>query len=74
MTPLLIRTEIVTQLIDAFHDAANDAGASILDVLLAAHLFLTCVEGATLPEQRETLRQGMSEIKALYAGAPERFS
>ena len=75
MTPLndvATRTEITTRLFDAFHEAASAPGISVLDVLLAAHMFLMAVEESLTPDVRALFRQ--HSFQEMYAGAPETFS
>jgi hypothetical protein len=68
------RTEIVTRLFDAFHAAAGAPGISVLDVLLAAQMFLMSVEEILTPDERTRFRQDTQSFQEMYAGAPETFS
>ena len=74
LSDIATRTEIVTRLFDAFHEAASKPSISVLDVLLAAHLFLMSVEQSMSPDERVLFRQDMLSFQDMYAGAPEAFS
>ena len=77
MTPLndiAMRAEKITRLFDAFHEVASAPGVSVLDALLAAHLFLMSVEENLTPDERTRFRQNMHSFQEVYAGAPETFS